>query len=136
MPNLWDQQSKESSRAFQAFVAYRDLGLKRSCNAVAVQLRLSPSSVLELSKRHNCQSVWLGVFPAEFFESFIEEQQKLIKSVRREHLDKIALAIKRGIRGGRLEKDMAKDIRAITDISKRRAKLIARNAPLQYSGAC
>ena len=50
-------------------------------------------------------------------------------------MDKIGLAIKRGIREGRLHKDMAKDIRQMTNMSKRRAQLIARNAPLQYSGA-
>jgi hypothetical protein len=55
MANPWDQQSKESSRAFSAFVAYRDLGLRRSCNAVAMQLNINASSVLELSKRHHWQ---------------------------------------------------------------------------------
>lgn len=81
------------------------------------------------------QSLWLGVFPQGLLDSFIAEHQKLIKSVQREHLDKISLAIKRGIREGRLEKDILKEIRLVTDISKRRARMIARNAPLQYSGS-
>jgi SPP1 gp7 family putative phage head morphogenesis protein len=81
------------------------------------------------------QSLWLGVFPQGLLDSFVEEHRKLIKSVRQEHLDKIALTIKRNIREGRLEKDIAKEIRSVTDISKRRSSLIARNAPLQYSGA-
>jgi hypothetical protein len=55
MKNFFDQQPKESSRAFAAFIAYRDLGLRRSCNAVADQLKINASSVLELSKRHNWQ---------------------------------------------------------------------------------
>ena len=58
-------------------------------------------------------SLWLGVFPQGLLDSFIEEHQKLIRSVQREHLDKIALAIKRGIREGRLEKDIAKEIRVM-----------------------
>lgn len=55
MKNLWDQNQKEASKAFSVFLAYRDLGLRRSCNAVATQLNMNPSSVLELSKRHNWQ---------------------------------------------------------------------------------
>lgn len=81
------------------------------------------------------KSLWLGVHASSLLDSFVDEHQKLIKSVRREHLDKIGLAIKRGIREGRLQKDIAKDIRQQTDIGKRRSQLIARNAPLQYSGA-
>ena len=81
------------------------------------------------------QSLWLGVHATSLLESFVDEHLTLIKSVQREHLDKIGLAIKRGIREGRLHKDMAKDIRQMTNMSKRRAQLIARNAPLQYSGA-
>lgn len=80
------------------------------------------------------QSVWLGVCPVGLLDSFIVEHLKLIKGIQREHLDKIGLVIQRGIRQGRLHKDIAKDIRQVTDISKRRARLIARNAPLQYSG--
>jgi SPP1 gp7 family putative phage head morphogenesis protein len=81
------------------------------------------------------QSLWLGVHATGLLDAFVEEHQKLIKLVQREHLDKIGLAIKRGIRKGLLHKDIAKEIRNHTDISKRRAELIARNATLQYSGA-
>jgi len=81
------------------------------------------------------QSVWLGVFPSGLLDSFVVDHTKLINSVRREHLEKINMAIKRGIREGRLQKELAKDIGQITDMSNRRALLIARNAPLQYSGA-
>ena len=80
------------------------------------------------------QSVWMGVFPTGLLESFMAEHTKLIKGLEREYLDKISLGIQRGIRQGRLHKDMAKDIRQMTDMSKRRARFIARSAPLQYSG--
>lgn len=86
-------------------------------------------------ERLSGQSLWLGVFPTGLLDNFVDEHQKLIKIVQREHLDKIGLSLKRGIREGRLQKDIVKDIRQLTDISKRRAMLIARNAPLQYSGA-
>jgi SPP1 gp7 family putative phage head morphogenesis protein len=80
------------------------------------------------------QSLWLGVFPTGLLDNFVEEHQKLIKAVQREHLDKMGLSLKRGIREGRLQKDIAKDIRQMTDMSKCRSMLIARNASLQYSG--
>lgn len=81
------------------------------------------------------QSLWLGVRSTSLLDSFVNEHTSLIKSVKRQHLDKISQAIKRGIREGRLQKDIAKEIRERTVIEKRRAQLIARNAPLQYSGA-
>ncbi len=86
-------------------------------------------------ERLSGQSLWLGVFPTGLLDNFVDEHQKLIKIVQRDHLDKIGLSLKRGIREGRLQKDIVKDIRQMTDMSKRRAMLIARNAPLQYSGA-
>lgn len=81
------------------------------------------------------QSLWLGVHSASLLDAFIDEHLKLIKSVQREQLDKIGFMIKRGIRDGRLAKNITKDIRQTTALGKRRAQLIARNAPLQYSGA-
>lgn len=81
------------------------------------------------------KSLWLGVFPQGLLENFVSEHKTLIKSVEREHLEKIGLAIQRGIREGRLSKDMAKEIQETTSLSKCRAQMIARNAPLQYSGA-
>ena len=81
------------------------------------------------------QSLWLGINPSALLDSFINEHQRLIKSIERDHLDKVGMAIKRGVREGRLQKDLARDIRHVTDMSKKRAQLIARNAPLQFSGA-
>lgn len=81
------------------------------------------------------QYLWLGVFPQGLLDSFITEHQQLIKSLQQEQLDKIGLAIKRGIREGRLAKDIAQEIKEVTNISQHRARLIARNAPLQYSGS-
>lgn len=81
------------------------------------------------------KSLWIGQHPTSLLESFINEHTQLIKSVRKEHLDKIGLGLMRGIREGRLQRELEKDIRNVTGISKRRSQLIARNAPLQYSGA-
>jgi SPP1 gp7 family putative phage head morphogenesis protein len=111
----------------------------KSNHAVLLQVfsyieRSTKKGLQKQIERLTGQSLWLGIFPSGLLDAFIEEHQKLIKSIQREHLDKIVLAIKRGIREGRLYKDITKDIRHMTDTSKRRAQLIARNAPLQYSG--
>jgi uncharacterized protein with gpF-like domain len=53
----------------------------------------------------------------------VKEHTSLIKSVKQQHLDKVNQAIKRGIREGRLQKDIAKEIRERTAIEKRRAQL-------------
>ncbi len=85
--------------------------------------------------RISAKFLWIGRHPENLLQSFIDEHIRLIKSVRKEHVDKLGLAIGRGIREGRLQRDLEKDIRGVTGMSKRRSQLIARNAPLQYSGA-
>ena len=97
--------------------------------------QITRESLQQQIKRLTGQSLWLGIHSTELLDMFVDEHQKLIKAVQREHLDKIGLSLKRGLREGRLQKDIAKDIRHMTDMSKRRSMLIARNAPLQYSGA-
>jgi hypothetical protein len=90
MTNPWDQQSKESSRAFAAFIAYRDLGLRRSCVAVAEQLKINTSSVLELSKRHNWQE------RVKAWDQHIDQetQKEQIEAVKIMKKRQIALALK------------------------------------------
>ena len=90
MQNLWDQQPKESSRAFAAFISYRDQGLRRSCNSVATQLKMNPSSVLELSKRHNWQE------RVKAWDAYVdkENQADQIAAVKLMKQRQIALALK------------------------------------------
>lgn len=80
-------------------------------------------------------SLHIGPIPTSLLEDFIKEHLQLIKAVRTEHVHKIGHVINRGLREGQLAKDIAKSIGTMTDIKKHRARLIARNAPLQYSGA-
>ncbi len=90
MINLCDQQPKESSRAFAAFVVYRDLGLRRSCHAVAQQLKLNPSSVLELSKRHHWQER-VRAWDAHIDQETQKAQLEAVKIMKKRQ---IALALK------------------------------------------
>lgn len=133
-PALWQQilTMLENAIASDTQITSDDVVLKQAFSHIDRTTREGLQRQLE---RLTGQSLWLGVHATGLLDSFVEEHQKLIKSVQREHLDKISLAIKRGIREGRLQKDIAKDIRNQTNLSKRRSQLIARNAPLQYSGA-
>ena len=90
MQNLWDQQTKESGRAFAAFVAYRDLGLRRSCSAAAAQLGLAAQSILELSKRHSWQER-VRAWDANVDKEFQKEQIEAVKTMKRRQ---ISLALK------------------------------------------
>lgn len=90
MTNPWDQQPKESSRAFAAFICYRDLGMHRSCAKVAEQLKMAAPSVLELSKRHNWQSR-VRAWDAHVDNETQREQIEAVKIMKRRQ---IALALK------------------------------------------
>ena len=132
-PHLWEQLIAKIDATISS-----DAQLK-SDEAVLTQAfayidRTTRDGLQKQIERLTGQSPWLGVRSTSLLDSFVEEHTRLIKSVTRQHLEKISLAIKRGIREGRLQKDIAKAIREQTAIEKRRAQLIARNAPLQYSG--
>ena len=90
MLHPWDQQIKETSKAFRAFVVYRDMGLKRSCYGVAKELKLSSSSVLELSKRHNWQER-VRAWDAHIDQKIQQEQIEAVKVMKKRQ---IALALK------------------------------------------
>ncbi len=53
--NPWDQQPNESSKAFERFALYRDMGAGRSLRKLAKDLELNPSTLAEISKRHDWQ---------------------------------------------------------------------------------
>ncbi len=90
MANLWDQQPKESSRAFLAFTCYRDLGMHRSCAKVAEQLKMAAPSVLELSKRHSWQSR-VRAWDSHVDQETQKEQIEAVKIMKRRQ---IALALR------------------------------------------
>ena len=80
------------------------------------------------------KSLWIGSHPTKLLDIFVTDHSRLIKSVQREQLDKINLGLKRGIREGRLFESMSKEIQQVTDLSERRAQLIARDGVLSFSG--
>lgn len=90
MIHPWAQQLKESSRAFAAFICYRDLGLQRSCAKVAEQLNIAAPSVLELSKRHNWQNR-VRAWDAHVDQQIQKDQIEAVKVMKQRQ---IALALK------------------------------------------
>lgn len=133
-PSLWEQilAALENSMTSEAELQSVEVTLTQAFSHIEQSTRVGLQKQIE---RLSGQSLWLGIHPTALLDAFVDEHQRLIKSIQREHIEKISMAIKRGIREGRLQKDIASDIRQITDISKNRSRLIARNAPLQYSGA-
>jgi hypothetical protein len=51
----WDQQQNETPKVFERFVHYRDMGAGRSLRKLAKDLELNPSTLAEISTKHNWQ---------------------------------------------------------------------------------
>lgn len=66
--NLWERQEKESSKAFQAFCIYRDLGAGRTLAAVSEKLRKSYDLIRRWSKNFNWKE------RADAWDKFITEK--------------------------------------------------------------
>lgn len=133
-PSLWEQLIA-SLESMMDFDEQRKSDATVLTQAFSHIDRTTRDGLQKQIQRLTGQSLWLGVHSTSLLDSFVNEHTSLIKSVKRQYLDKISQTITRGIREGRLQKDIAKEIRERTAIEKRRAQLIARNAPLQYSGA-
>ena len=52
-PMVWDQQEQETSKAFEAFAAYRDMGIERSIAKVAEKLGKSTQTLTKWSVPNN-----------------------------------------------------------------------------------
>ncbi|TXG76763.1 hypothetical protein E6Q11_04135 [Candidatus Dojkabacteria bacterium] len=133
-PHLWEDliERLEAEIGSDAQIRSDRAELNRAFSYIDQSTREGLQKQIE---RITGQSLWLGIQATSLLDAFVDEHVKLIKSIQREHAEKIGLLITRGIREGRLQKQLTHDIRQTTALSKRRAQLIARNAPLQYSGA-
>jgi hypothetical protein len=90
MNNLWGQQSNESSSAFGRFVQYRDMGAGRSLRKLAQELELNPSTLAEISKKHQWQGR-VAAFDAYIDKASQHNQIAQVKAMKRRHL---ALALR------------------------------------------
>src|SRR5829696_7124599 len=80
---LFEQQAKESAKAFEAFTTYMNLGPTRSLAAVGQKLGKSKVLMERWSKRHN----WVGRVDA-YVQYMVAMKQKL----KEEFLHELALA--------------------------------------------
>ena len=90
MQNSWDQQPTESSKAFERFALYRDMGAGRSLRKLARDLELNPSTLAEISKKHSWQE------RVAAFDAYIDRasQYNQIAQVRVMKRRQIALALR------------------------------------------
>lgn len=51
-PELWERQPGESAKAFEAFAAYRDMGVNRSIRKAAQSLNKAVTTLAEWSTKH------------------------------------------------------------------------------------
>lgn len=90
MMNLWDQQPKESSKAFERFALYRDMGAGRSLRKLAKDLELNPSTLADFSKKHSWQER-VSAFDAYIDRASQHNQVVQVKAMKRRQ---IALALR------------------------------------------
>lgn len=88
--NPWDQQPNESSKAFERFALYRDMGAGRSLRKLAKDLELNPSTLAEISTKHNWQE------RVSSFDAYIDKasQHNQIAPVKAMKRRQIALALR------------------------------------------
>jgi len=52
-PDLWERQPEETTRAFEAFVIYRDMGANRSIRKTAQELNKNCTTIAEWSSKYD-----------------------------------------------------------------------------------
>jgi hypothetical protein len=85
MHNSWDQQPQESSKAFQRFTQYRDMGAGRSLRKLAKDLELNPSTLAEISKKNNWQER-VTAFDAYIDKASQHNQIAQVKAMKRRQI--------------------------------------------------
>lgn len=85
-PEPWERQDGESTRAYEAFALYRDMGVDRSLRKVAQQLNKS----LTIVAKWSTESEWIkrvAAWDAEQDRIARKEQAEAIKKMRKRHAE-------------------------------------------------
>lgn len=85
MINPWDQQPNESPKAFERFALYRDMGAGRSLRKLANDLELNPSTLAEISKKHNWQER-VAAFDAYIDKASQHNQLAQVRAMKRRQI--------------------------------------------------
>lgn len=112
--NIWEPLEGESSKAYEAFSIYRDMGTQRSLSKVAEKLQKSETLMGRWSGQHN----WVERAAAwDTEQDRIVRQQQLedIKKMRKQHAD---LAYSMLIKAARALKRLPDDEIKASDISR------------------
>lgn len=104
-PQPWERREKETSKAYEAFCIYRDMGIQRSLSKVAEALQKSETLMGRWSGTHSWverAAAWDDEQERKEREQALKEQAKAIKEMRKRHADlanamliKAAKALKR-----------------------------------------
>lgn len=92
-PKPYDRQSEESAKAYEAFALYRDMGIERSTDAVARQLRKSSALIQRWS------SLYRWVERVAAWDAYIDQQAQ--RKVAKAAIDRKAAMLQRHAMGGR-----------------------------------
>jgi hypothetical protein len=85
-PELWERQRGETSRAWEAFSVYRDMGADRSINKTARKLSKNRTTIADWSVKYE----WVkraAAWDAEQDRIARQEQISEIKKMRKRHAD-------------------------------------------------
>ena len=86
LPEPWERQQGETSRAYEAFCAYRDMGADRSINKTARKLSKNRTTIAEWSARND----WVkrvAAWDAEQDRLARQAQFEDIRKMRKRHAD-------------------------------------------------
>lgn len=111
---IWEPLEGESSKAYEAFSIYRDMGIQRGIRKVAQELGKSETLMSRWSSQYN----WVeraAAWDAEQDRIMREEQVQSIKKMRKQHAD---LAYSMLIKAAKALKRLPEDEIKASDISR------------------
>lgn len=113
-PEPWERQPEETSRAFEAFTVYRDMGAERSINKTCQKLNKNRTTIADWSTKYNwvkrCEE-----WDKEQDRIARQEQLKAIKSMRNRHAGMAKAMI---VKAGRALQKIPDDEIKASDISR------------------
>lgn len=124
-PEPWERRENETSKAYEAFCVYRDMGPDRSMRATAERLGKSQGLMEGWSAKHewvNRASLWDDEQDRIEREIAQREQAKAIKDMRKRHADIAnAMLIKSAKALTRIPEDeiSARDISRMVDVASK-----------------
>lgn len=124
-PKPWERQPEETTKAFEAFCTYRDMGRERSLSKVAEKQQKSGSLIGRWSRENdwvNRAAKWDDEQERIERETAQKEQAKAIKDMRKRHADLgQAMLIKAARALARIPDDEVKpgDISRMVDVASK-----------------